>query len=194
MKNPPYFPFYPKDWLTDEKVEAMSYHERGIYIDLLCKCWIEDGLMAENGSAIAKLFLRYENLQKCFIKKRGKWHNPKLDKLKREWQRTHKCKRDAGLRGAEARWRCHRSAINLPLAKNGSSSSSSYSYSYINPPYNPSLKKAKKIRLRLMKERAGDIEKAREAKDKHAYEAIMAEIDNQVAKEVNAKNDQKGNG
>lgn len=38
MKTP-YFPFYPQDWLSDPKVAQLTYEERGIYFDLLCRMW-----------------------------------------------------------------------------------------------------------------------------------------------------------
>ena len=37
----PAFQFYPKDFLTDEKVRVMSLQERGAYITLMCLCWTE---------------------------------------------------------------------------------------------------------------------------------------------------------
>lgn len=39
--RPPYFPFYPRDFASDGEVEAMSTHEVGAYILLLCKAWHE---------------------------------------------------------------------------------------------------------------------------------------------------------
>jgi uncharacterized protein YdaU (DUF1376 family) len=45
MKGPsPAFQFYPKDWLSDARVKAMTFEEKGVYIDLLSVYWIEDGL------------------------------------------------------------------------------------------------------------------------------------------------------
>ena len=40
----PAFQFYPKDWLADPNVRAMTHAERGIYIDLLCSCWTEGSI------------------------------------------------------------------------------------------------------------------------------------------------------
>ena len=50
----PAFQFYPKDFLTDERVKLMSHTERGIYISLLCMCWLEGSLPAQP-AALAKL-------------------------------------------------------------------------------------------------------------------------------------------
>lgn len=43
----PAFQFYPKDFLTDERVTLMSMQERGVYITLICKCWTEGTLPAD---------------------------------------------------------------------------------------------------------------------------------------------------
>ena len=42
----PAFQFYPKDFLSDENVRVMSLQERGVYITLLCLCWIQGSLPA----------------------------------------------------------------------------------------------------------------------------------------------------
>jgi uncharacterized protein YdaU (DUF1376 family) len=71
----PAFQFYPKDFLTDERVRLMSHTERGIYITLLCLCWLEGSLPAETKN-LAKLVElphpRFERiwsgvLQGCFL-------------------------------------------------------------------------------------------------------------------------------
>lgn len=50
----PAFQFYPKDFLTSEHVELMSLAERGAYITLICKCWIE-GSLPSNVDQLARL-------------------------------------------------------------------------------------------------------------------------------------------
>jgi hypothetical protein len=35
----PSFPFYSKDWLADPKVRALSWADKGKYIDLLASMW-----------------------------------------------------------------------------------------------------------------------------------------------------------
>jgi uncharacterized protein YdaU (DUF1376 family) len=44
MKNPPSIQFYPKDYLADANVRMLSFAQRGVYMDLLCFCWENDGL------------------------------------------------------------------------------------------------------------------------------------------------------
>lgn len=44
MNKSPAFQFYPKDWLSDANVRVMTHEQRGIYIDLLCHCWLEGSI------------------------------------------------------------------------------------------------------------------------------------------------------
>lgn len=41
-KKPPYFPFYPKDFIGDDKVMAMCTEARGAYLLLLCAAWVAE--------------------------------------------------------------------------------------------------------------------------------------------------------
>lgn len=50
----PAFQFYPKDFITDERVALMSMQERGVYITLICKCWTE-GTIPANLVLLARL-------------------------------------------------------------------------------------------------------------------------------------------
>ena len=126
MKNSPAFQFYPTDFLADINVQAMTMEERGIYITLLCHCWIEDGLPNDDGDPIAGL-LKNHRVAKCFIKKNGKFRNPRLDKERKKQLAYHKSQQEAGLRGAERRWGRHSKPIATPMAKHSSSSLSSSS-------------------------------------------------------------------
>ena len=51
----PAFQFYPKDFLTDDKVLAMSDDILGKYIKLLCIDWLNDGLSKNDFNAFAGL-------------------------------------------------------------------------------------------------------------------------------------------
>jgi uncharacterized protein YdaU (DUF1376 family) len=85
----PAFQFYPKDFLTDEKVVRMSNTEVGIYTRLLCYCWLEGSLPLETdalahmarmqGKQFTKL---WENspLRTCFhVGDDGRLHHKRLD-------------------------------------------------------------------------------------------------------------------
>ena len=43
----PAFQFYPKDFLSSRKVDLMSMTERGVYITLMCRYWLDGGLPAD---------------------------------------------------------------------------------------------------------------------------------------------------
>jgi len=55
-ERPPYFPFYPRDFASDGKVEAMSTAAVGAYILLLCKAWHESPpcSIPDNDSTLAR--------------------------------------------------------------------------------------------------------------------------------------------
>lgn len=40
----PAFQFYPSEFLTDENIINMTFEEKGIYISLICHCWINGSL------------------------------------------------------------------------------------------------------------------------------------------------------
>lgn len=138
MKNPPSFQFYPQDFISDFNVISMSMEERGIYISLLCVCWIEDGIPIPNGDPIATLF-KSEKVARCFYKKNGRFRNHRLDRERQKQLSFHKSQKEAGIRGAEARWGRHSKPIATPMAKHSSSSSSSTSV--LNPPLPPAKEK-----------------------------------------------------
>ena len=85
----PAFQFYPKDFLTDERVRLMSHTERGIYITLLCMCWLEGSLPSDVHN-LAKLVEvpigRFQklwdgHLSKCFrLTAEGRLSQKRLDK------------------------------------------------------------------------------------------------------------------
>ncbi len=43
----PWFPFYPTDWLSDQRVALMEPAEKGIYIDLLAHAWLEGSIPSD---------------------------------------------------------------------------------------------------------------------------------------------------
>ncbi len=68
----PAFQFYPSDFLSDENVISMTFEERGIYITLLCSCWIQGSIPADPDK-IKRLLPGYngdgipEQVMECFI-------------------------------------------------------------------------------------------------------------------------------
>ena len=111
MKNPPSFQFYPQDFLSDLNVQSMTDVEVGRYIKLLCHCWIEDGLKIKGGSPLVDEWLKQgPSVARCFIKKDGKYRNPRLD---RERQKQITWREKSSIGG-------HKSAEKKRLLKGGS--------------------------------------------------------------------------
>src|SRR5689334_10451983 len=44
LEKSPAFQFYPQDFLADDKVMAMTAEARGVYIVLLCHCWLSGSI------------------------------------------------------------------------------------------------------------------------------------------------------
>ena len=83
----PAFQFYPRDFLTDGRVAAMTLEERGAYITLLCLCWTERELPLEEGKLARMLgcsvtaFRRiWPALGACFTSTDTGWQHGRLEK------------------------------------------------------------------------------------------------------------------
>lgn len=52
-----YFPFYPKDFVADSKVQEMNHEEIGVYVLLLCYAWQNDppGTIPTDDSKLARI-------------------------------------------------------------------------------------------------------------------------------------------
>jgi len=55
MKKLPYFPFYYLDWLSSSSVSMMTHEEKGLFIDMLSRCYNDDGL-PDNQDKLQRLF------------------------------------------------------------------------------------------------------------------------------------------
>ncbi len=83
----PAFQYYPKDFLTDSNVLAMSLTEIGAYWKLISICWIDDTLPTST-AALARLvgvphahFSRlWPALAPCFKEKSGRLIHPRLER------------------------------------------------------------------------------------------------------------------
>lgn len=155
-KKSPAFQFYPKDWLTDDKVVAMTSAERGDYITLLCLDWLNDGLNPEynkllnGGSSLVR---------SCFVDhstKMGFVTNPRLLVEREKQDEWHKRSSKAGKASGIARK--IKALQNEPKPNQGStkaepntnsssSSSSSSSNNIINKELKPRTPKIQKIEV-----------------------------------------------
>jgi uncharacterized protein YdaU (DUF1376 family) len=131
--KPPAFQFYPADYLADMRVRMLSWAARGLYIELICYCWRE-GWIPADGSAIAQLCGCHDTaiIEPCLElfsphpTDPGKLIHLRLDEERRKQEEHSAERRESGRNGALKRWgKRDGSAINQPMAENGSSSSSS---------------------------------------------------------------------
>jgi uncharacterized protein YdaU (DUF1376 family) len=115
----PAFQFYPRDFLSSSKVDRMSMTERGVYITLLARCWMDDGLptdLAELAGLCRMKVAQFERtwnngpLGKCFIERKGQYHNERLDR-ERAGQLEYRRRQSDN---AARRWQSHRIATALP--------------------------------------------------------------------------------
>ncbi len=109
----PAFQFYPKDFLTDERVGLMSYTERGIYITLLSKCWLEGSLPASVEDLARLLGLPVQRFRRlwvnslscCFITAGdGRITQKRLEEEREKQEQYRRRQSDKGTKGADKRW------------------------------------------------------------------------------------------
>ena len=136
IHKPPAFQFYPGDWLSDENVVLMSNAARGLYITLLCHCWLEGSIPADLNKLSKISNEKRKNFEKiwrevesCFSKNgdTGRLINNRLEKERTKQEHYRKERSESGKMGANKRWLSHGSPIKQPLANYSSSSSSSSS-------------------------------------------------------------------
>lgn len=106
MKKLPYFPFYYLDWLSSSSVSMMTHEEKGLFIDMLSRCYNDDGL-PDNNDKLQRLFNCSEELivavKDMFYSVDGLLKNEKLDSIIKDQQGMIKDKSRAGKASAKAR-------------------------------------------------------------------------------------------
>ena len=124
----PYFPFYPDDFSSDGKVEAMTTIEVGAYILLLCKAWKEKprGTLPNDDKVLA----RYARLDphdwsaakprvlSCFrlSPDETRWHQKRMMVEARKITERANRLRESGKIGAERRWGGHSNPNGVAMA------------------------------------------------------------------------------
>lgn len=145
----PAFQFYIRDWRSSRKVQAMSFGERGMYLEMLIEQW-DKGAAPSSAAACALALGGAESawvrawtaLSPCFIsrKRDGLLVNAKLEAIRRMRKKYLKSQQQSGLDGATERWRAHRLAIGSPkkeIAKNSSASATATATANKEEPPNP---------------------------------------------------------
>ncbi len=111
MKNPsPAFQFYPKDFLSDSNVAAMTTEAVGAYTLLLCYLW-QDGSLPADSTRLAVLArcqpsawdLLWQQLAPCFQKRGNRLINPRLEREMEAQKAYRERKSKAGAAGGKAK-------------------------------------------------------------------------------------------
>jgi uncharacterized protein YdaU (DUF1376 family) len=85
--KPPAFQFYPKDYLTDEHVRAMSFAQRGLYWEAISICWLEGSLPkslpqlgAVLGCPLPQMRALWPRIAPCFSAAGGRLVHKRLER------------------------------------------------------------------------------------------------------------------
>lgn len=108
------FLFWARDWLTDEAVVLMSPAAKGIYIDLLCHCWLEGSIPAcsmqcsriarMDADAFAELWVELAPLFVEHASSPGRLVNKRMELERGKQDERRKSRVDKAKAAAEARW------------------------------------------------------------------------------------------
>lgn len=103
----PAFQFYPKDYLSDPRVRAMTFEQRGLYWEAICICWLEGTLPSDLIELAAILRCPVKRIRKiwplisrCFDQHGDRLTHKRLDK-ERAAQADSRDRRAAA---AQKRW------------------------------------------------------------------------------------------
>ena len=106
----PAFQFYPRDFLSSEGVRVMTAAGRGAYILLLCACWLEGSLPADD-TQLRKLSDTTETeweacrdvVRARFSERNGRLYNARLDKERAKQRDFSRIQSDKGRKSVESR-------------------------------------------------------------------------------------------
>lgn len=107
----PAFQFYPDAFLSSTKVIAMSMTERGIYITLLCACWMDGSLPADMKSLARMVGMKEtqfaklwpHNIARCFYEDAGRLVNGRIEVERRKQAEFRRRQTDNGTKGGRPR-------------------------------------------------------------------------------------------
>ena len=123
-KRSPAFQFYARDFLSSPKVDRMAMTERGAYITLLSRCWLDNGLptdLSELAYFCRMKPSQFERMWKngkisqCFHERGGKLHNERLDVERKKQAHNRQRQTD----NANARWQKRGNATEMPPHQSG---------------------------------------------------------------------------
>lgn len=142
----PAFQLYPAEFLGSHNVIKMPMTERGAYITLLCRCWLNSGLptdmtvLADYCDMKPDRFERmwkHGRIGRCFYEKNGKFQNERLDDERKKQAEYRRRQSDR----AKERWNKANDATashGITPASHGKASSSFVSSDLVSSGSDPS--------------------------------------------------------
>jgi len=128
------YPWYTADWRGSEAVAQMSLEEKGMYREMLDRCWevgslpVEESLLRRLCGASAWEWKRsWPRVSKQFFEREGRLHHLKVDEKRPDLETWHNGRKEAGRKGAEKRWGSSAIAQLSEPSKPSSSTSSTSS-------------------------------------------------------------------
>ena len=126
MVKAPAFQFYPRDFVSDPKVAAMTNAEVGIYIRLLCYAWLDEGLPYDFealarmvGETLPSFEKAWKRIGPCFEIVGDRIIQPRLERTRIEQSEYRERRSQAGKSGALGRWQSHTERKAGPLSTQG---------------------------------------------------------------------------
>lgn len=121
--RPPSFQFFPRDFISDPSVQALTLEELGAYIRLLCFAWMQEKQGYLDVLALSKLsgfndnWAQHEQaLSRCFdLSTPGLWIQKRMVSTRREQERNYRRAQAA----AHARWTKERERQQHPSTGEG---------------------------------------------------------------------------
>lgn len=111
-KTAPAFQFYASDTMADKRYRMMSLGERGLFISLLCECWVNRSVPADP-DGIGKWLgfpsdevqgVLTERVKSFFQEKAGELTSAELERYRAELEERRSKMSKGGRKGARTKW------------------------------------------------------------------------------------------
>lgn len=122
--RPPYFEFWPRDFLSDPAVDSMTNEELGAFTRLLCRAWDRDhpGVLPDDDEELANLArvdpLRWQCVRiavaRAFEVRDGRWTQKRMVREAIKLCERIDKRAKSATKAAYARWMKHANAMRTP--------------------------------------------------------------------------------
>lgn len=115
----PAFQFYASDVIADKRYRSMSLEERGLFLSLMCECWVNKSVPVDPEKlgqwlgfpATAIKSAMTEQVLSFFQSQQSEFISPELEKYRLELQTARQKMSKAGKEGAQIREEKKRAAL-----------------------------------------------------------------------------------